>query len=95
MVLAIAGAFICAGVQAVLASLWPVSDAATAALMERLYTALAAGIPLPHALANAQQAMRTIAPLDWMAFQIWAGVQLSDRSLPQQVNVIGKRAGDH
>jgi len=95
MVLAIAGAFICAGAQAVLASLWPVSDAVTAALMDRLYAALALGATLPQALADAQQAVRAIAPLDWMAFQLWAGVQIPDKPLLYSAKLIGKRAGDH
>jgi CHAT domain-containing protein len=81
MVLALAGAFICAGAQAVLASLWPVADAATAMLMDAFYAAIAAGLPPPQALRRAQQAVRPLFPLDWMAFQLWAGTALPAREL--------------
>jgi CHAT domain-containing protein/tetratricopeptide (TPR) repeat protein len=86
MVLALAGAFICAGAQAVLASLWEVSDAATAALMDGFYAALAAGVTLPLALRHAQQAVRAHAPLDWMAFQLWAGTSISESSRARHVS---------
>jgi CHAT domain-containing protein/tetratricopeptide (TPR) repeat protein len=73
MALALAGAFLCAGAQAVLASLWRIADEATADLMERFYAALAAGISPAAALRLAQQQVRTTYPLDWAAFQLWAG----------------------
>lgn len=76
MTLALAGAFICAGAEAVLASLWPVADATTATLMGHFYRAREAGLPASQALRHAQQALRPEAPLDWMAFQLWAGVAL-------------------
>lgn len=73
MALALAGAFLCAGSAAVLASLWKVSDAATFALMDLFYAAIAAGSSLPEALHQAQQQCRQRFPLDWMAFQLWVG----------------------
>ena len=73
LALALAGAFLCAGAQAVLASLWAVSDAAAAALMEHFYAALAVGAPATSALQQAQQLVRADHPLDWAAFQLWVG----------------------
>jgi CHAT domain-containing protein len=73
MALALAGAFLCAGARAVLASLWAVSDAATAMFMERFYAALMAGVPPAEALRQAQQHLRRAHPLDWAAFQLWSG----------------------
>jgi CHAT domain-containing protein len=75
MALALAGAFLCAGAQAVLASLWQVADDATASLMEHFYGALATGMPAAHALQQAQQQLRVTHPLDWASFQIWAGTR--------------------
>jgi CHAT domain-containing protein len=73
MVLALAGAFLCAGARAVLASLWRVSDSATSALMESFYAALANGALPADALRRAQRQVRENHPLDWAAFQLWAG----------------------
>lgn len=73
MALALAGAFLCAGAHAVLASLWPVSDAATAVLMGHFYSALAGGADASAALQHAQYQTRKQFPLDWMAFQLWVG----------------------
>jgi CHAT domain-containing protein len=73
MLLALAGAFLCAGAQSVLASLWPVDDEATRQLMEQVYAAVGQGTPLPHALAQAQQAIRAAGsdhPFYWAAFQV-------------------------
>ena len=75
MVLALAGAFLCAGASAVLASLWPVADDLTALLMERFYAGLSQGLPLARALQQAQYAARAANPLDWAAFQIWVGTR--------------------
>jgi CHAT domain-containing protein len=76
MALALAGAFLCAGAHAVLASLWAVSDAATAALMDHFYAALADGMRPDVALRHAQQRVCARYPLDWAAFQIWAGAEV-------------------
>jgi CHAT domain-containing protein len=82
MSLALAGAFLCAGAQFVLASLWPVSDSATAVFMDRFYAAVAAGSPFSLALRQAQRHIRTHHPLDWAAFQLWVGAG-EYRSSPQ------------
>jgi tetratricopeptide (TPR) repeat protein len=73
MALALAGAFLCAGAGAVVASLWPVDDAATASLMRHFYPSLAAGAAPTNALRQAVTAIRNHYPLDWAAFQLWVG----------------------
>lgn len=75
MALALAGAFLCAGARAVMASLWPVSDTATAQLMERFYAAAGSGHDYALALKQAQQHVRAMHPIDWAAFQILAGAR--------------------
>jgi CHAT domain-containing protein len=76
MALALAGAFLCAGARGVIASLWPVDDAATADLMGHFYAGLAAGVGPAAALRAAQAATREAFPLDWAAFQLWAGAMI-------------------
>lgn len=73
LVLAQAGAFLCAGARAVIASLWNVDDAATAELMAHFYAAYAAGQAAASALHHAQHAIRDAYPLHWAAFQLWEG----------------------
>jgi CHAT domain-containing protein len=84
-------AFHYAGAPGVIASLWPVNDKATAALMKSLYQGLASGQTPDAALRNAQLAMldgndsswllRLISPEDsrhrWTHPFYWAGFQLS------------------
>ena len=72
MALALAGAFLGAGADAVLASLWPVNDKATALLMEHFYAALAAGHCPAAALRVAQRQVQGDIQLDWAAFQVLA-----------------------
>lgn len=73
-ILGLTRAFQFAGARAVLASLWPVSDRATARLMERFYGELAAGRPADDALRRAQLALLgradTAHPSYWAAFQL-------------------------
>jgi CHAT domain-containing protein len=70
-------AFLFAGASHVLATLWPVQDRATADLMTRFYTALAAGQPEAEALAEAQRAMlskpATAHPFYWAGFTLSGG----------------------
>jgi len=65
-------AFIRAGSPSLLTTLWPVDDAATAALMERFYTHLRAGVPKAGALRLAQVEMRVEHPEPYY----WAGFVL-------------------
>jgi CHAT domain-containing protein len=75
MALALAGAFLCAGARAVLASLWAVDDNAAADLMVAFYAHLASGDPPATALRAAQLATRARHPLHWAAFQLWEGAR--------------------
>jgi len=69
--------FLYAGASNVLATLWPVADVATARLMERFYSELAAGRPEAEALALAQRvALRepgTVHPFFWAGFALVRG----------------------
>ena len=69
--------FLYAGAGNVLATLWPVSDVATARLMERFYGKLAAGQPEAEALALSQRAAardpRTAHPFYWAGFTLVRG----------------------
>jgi CHAT domain-containing protein len=71
------GGFLYAGAANVLATLWPVEDRATAELMARFYTELAAGRPEAEALANAQRAAlrnpATADPFYWAGFTLSGG----------------------
>ena len=67
-------AFLYAGADSVLASLWSVSDASTAALMARFYRELSAGAPEAEALRRAQLALlddpATRSPFYWAPFHL-------------------------
>jgi CHAT domain-containing protein len=65
-------AFIRAGSPSLLTTLWPVDDAATAALMEQFYTHLRAGVSKAEALRLAQLKTRTEHPHPYY----WAGFVL-------------------
>lgn len=71
-VLGLSSAFLCAGVEAVVASLWDVPDRPTARLVERFYAALADGHGAAAALARARAVMRsdpaTRHPYYWAGF---------------------------
>ncbi len=68
-------AFFAAGATRVLASLWDVDDAATAALMTRFYAALDRGTSPAEALRSAQRHVRAEPrwrhPAHWAAWQLW------------------------
>ncbi len=68
----LASAFMAAGVPAVVASLWPVDDAATRDLMEAFYDALGRGEPVARALRSAQRTVagrpKTADPFYWAGF---------------------------
>ena len=71
-VVGLANAFLVTGVPAVLATLWPVDDQATAELMIAFYEELAAGHPAAHALREAQRHMSELPgyshPFYWAGF---------------------------
>jgi CHAT domain-containing protein len=73
-ILGLTRAFQYAGARSVLASLWEVSDASTAALMKTFYRHLAEGVPKAEALRRAQLALlrkpATSAPYYWAAFTL-------------------------
>jgi CHAT domain-containing protein len=79
----LARAFLHAGAERVIATLWPVDDWATAALMDRFYIELASGTDVRLALARAQRALRaeraTAHPFYWAGFVIIGG---ADQSSP-------------
>jgi CHAT domain-containing protein/tetratricopeptide (TPR) repeat protein len=65
-------AFHFAGAPSVVASLWPVNDASTSALMARFYGHLAEGLPIDESLAAAQASMVTDPPtLDGGGWRRW------------------------
>ena len=70
-------AFLHAGARRVVATLWPVDDWATAAMMERFYQALARGVAPDRALAEAQLGMAgeplTAHPYYWAGFVLVSG----------------------
>ena len=73
-VLGLGSAFLAAGVPAVVASLWPVDDAATRRLMARFYAELASGACVGEALARAQGLLRAeegyAHPFYWAGFVV-------------------------
>lgn len=72
IILALAGAFLCAGTESVVSTLWQVDDHMTAHFMTNFYTAITAGKPLSHALNQAQQSFLDGShthPYYWAAFQ--------------------------
>ena len=68
----LARAFIYAGAQDVVCSLWPVSDESTATLMTAFYEALGKGATVEQALQQAQNALPATAetshPFYWAGF---------------------------
>jgi CHAT domain-containing protein len=66
-------AFLYAGARSVVATLWPIKDAAAAAFAERFYAGLQRA-SAPEALADAQRAMirdpRYASPFDWAAYTV-------------------------
>lgn len=73
-VLGMTGAFLGAGAHAVVATLWPVDDAATTELVERFYAELSRGASVSTALRRAQRSLRarpaTAHPFFWAGFVV-------------------------
>lgn len=71
-VLGLSSAFLAAGAPALLATLWPVDDAATAVMMEEFYRELASGLPAATALDRARSVVRQVPathhPFYWSGF---------------------------
>lgn len=78
-VASLATSFLAAGAPAVVASLWDVEDAATAALFAELHRRLAAGSPPAVALQEAQESLRKSGdarlahPAAWAGFAVFGG----------------------
>ena len=77
-------AFLHAGARRVIATLWPVDDWATAAIMERFYQAMSRGADPVQALADAQQGMAgeaaTAHPYYWAGFVLVSGADRSEQT---------------
>jgi CHAT domain-containing protein len=74
------GSFLAAGSAAVVATLWDVGDAATAAFMEQLYDQLGRGVPPAAALRRAKLRLR--ADPRWDQPSLWAGYVLVGEAGP-------------
>jgi CHAT domain-containing protein len=66
-----------AGARSVVASLWPVDDAATAFLMTSFYRALQTGLDVPQALVSAMSTVREQP--GWDDPYYWAGFVIFQR----------------
>lgn len=74
------GSFLAAGSPAVVATLWDVGDAATAAFMEQLYAQLGRGLPPDEALRRAKLRLR--ADPRWNRPALWSGYVLVGEAPP-------------
>ncbi|HVG92979.1 MAG TPA: CHAT domain-containing protein [Planctomycetota bacterium] len=74
-VLGLSRAFLLAGAPRVLVSLWKVDDEATRAFMETFYASWKSGRPLPDALREARERVRSDPrwshPRHWASFVLW------------------------
>ena len=78
--ISLTGSFLAAGSPAVIATLWDVGDAATAAFMEQLYAQLGRGLPPDEALRRAKLRLR--ADPRWNRPALWAGYVLVGEGPP-------------
>ena len=69
----LASAFLCAGANTVVATLWQVRDDVAADFAKRLHAGLARGMPAAQAVREAQLGMRAAGrgAGDWGAFVVW------------------------
>lgn len=95
-VLGFGSAFLAAGSQTVVASLWPVDDAVTASLMREFYRELGTGADVATALAHSQQRIRahatTSAPAYWAGFVALGDGDLRVAGLEPRAGILGSRA---
>jgi tetratricopeptide (TPR) repeat protein len=93
----LASAFLSAGVPAVVATRWAVSDQAAEAFTRELYPRLARGLPAAAAVREAQLALRsrpqTASPADWAGFLLVGepGVRVTLRPAGLLLPKIGRR----
>lgn len=94
-VLGFAPAFLAAGSEAVVASLWPVDDAVTVGLMREFYRELARGADVATALAAAQRRVRAHAssgsPVHWAGFVAIGNGELRVEGLHPRAGILGAR----
>ncbi len=85
-------AFLSAGVPAVLASLWPVDDAATTRLMKHFYDALARGETAAAALRTAQRELRSDPrsehPFFWAGFVLLGDGRIRPELAPRDLSYL-------
>ena len=89
-ILGMARAFILAGAQAVLTTLWRVPDESAAVFMKFLYQYLVDGHPASQALQKAVLSIRSFSK--YSGFVHWSGYQLTGREV--FMHVAGGREGD-
>ena len=79
-------AFLSAGAQSLLMSLWRVEDQSTQRLMMQFYEQLRQGQPLPAALRIAQCALlgEGLHPYFWAAFELVGGLNIPEMPLLQR-----------
>jgi hypothetical protein len=82
-VIGLTGAFLSAGVPAIVATLWPVDDRATEQLMRRFYAGLSRGLTASAALREAQRSLRdeprTGHPFYWAGFVLVGNPEITAR----------------
>lgn len=81
----LARGFLRAGASAVIASLWPIADEPTLALMDSFYESVARGESAPRALANAMRVVRRTYPhpWQWASFACLGGVPARQIERPE------------
>lgn len=90
--LGLSSAFLGAGVPAVVATLWPVTDRTATAFSRAFYAALAKGLTAAHALQAAQRTLRSDSPSAHAG--AWAGFVLAgDGDLRFQLEKRARRTG--
>jgi len=84
----LSGAFLAAGSNAVVVTLWEIGDETTAAIMQQFYFFLARGDRPVEALRNAK--LRLMADPRWNRPELWSGYVLIGESPPVAASRRGK-----